>query len=300
MPIPASQLDTWSHQGAITTSSEAYASIRHALLKSGSAVAGRGVEMFLQGSYANSTNIYGDSDIDVVVLYDNTFHKDMSALTAAQQALHEATFLPAAYHWQHLRDEVFAALRAHYGNGAVRSGAKSIKVSTGRGGRDSDVLPAVQFRRYASFVGPNTFSAHWGIQFFDASSNAIVNYPKYHIERGEAKNQAARTGGRYKAMIRIFKNFRNSMIAQHILSDGVAPSYFVEGALYNVPDHLFIGKYEDTIPSILEYLVTTPYAGFLSQNGVAPLIGTGPTQWSEHNFASFVVTARTAWHNWHR
>jgi hypothetical protein len=300
MPIPASQLNTWAHQGAITTSSAAYASIRHALLKGSSPLAARGVEIFLHGSYANSTNIYGDSDVDVVVLYGDTFHKDMSALTPLQQQLHDALFPTATYQWSHLRDDVVAALRSHYGNAAVSPGPKAIKVETGSGGRPSDVLPAVQFRRYETFVNQNNLSAHWGVQFFDSSNNPIVNYPKYHIERGEAKNHASRTSGQYKATIRVFKNFRNYLIDQGSLGGDIAPSYFLEGAVYNVPDHLFVGDFTDTIPAILEYLLTTPYANFLCQNGVVPLIGTGPTQWSEHDFAAFVVTAKAGWDSWHQ
>jgi hypothetical protein len=136
MPIPQTQLDTWSNLGATTTSAAAYTSIRHALLKSTSPVANMGLDIFLQGSYANSTNIYADSDVDVVVLYGNTFHKDMSALTPQQQALHEQLFPPATYNWTNLRDDVLTALRAHYGNNAVRLGSKSIKVNTGSGRRE--------------------------------------------------------------------------------------------------------------------------------------------------------------------
>ena len=40
-----------------------------------------------------------------------------------------------------------------------------------------------------SMVEQNNLTAHWGIQFFDSSNNAIVNYPEYHKKRGEAKNQ---------------------------------------------------------------------------------------------------------------
>lgn len=81
MPIPQSQLDTWSRKGGTAASTDAYASIRFALEKQTSPLNGRPVEIFLQGSYANSTNIHADSDIDVVVLYHSTFYKDMSALT---------------------------------------------------------------------------------------------------------------------------------------------------------------------------------------------------------------------------
>jgi hypothetical protein len=298
MAIPLSQLNTWSHQGAIATSSAAYNSIRYALLKSTSPLPGRGVEVFLQGSYANSTNIYGDSDVDVVVLYKDTFHKDMSALTPTQQQLHEMVFPLATYQWSHLRDETLAALRAHYGKSAVRQGTKSIKVETSTGRRTSDVVPAVQFRRYATFVDQNNLSAHWGIHFFDTSNNPLVNYPKYHIERGEAKNQTPRTQGQYKATIRLFKNLRNYMIQNNLLAEGIAASYFIECALYNVLDHLFIGGFTDTVPAIINWLLTTPYAPFLCQNGVVPLIGNGPTQWSANNFAIFVATAQQAWDSW--
>lgn len=299
VPLPLAQLNTWANQGAITTSSAAYASIDHALMKASSPLNGRaGLSIFLQGSYANSTNIYGDSDVDVVVLYENTFHWDMTALTPAQQELHERTFPPATYTWDHHRNDVLAALRSHYGQAAVTPGRKSIKVQTGSGKRPSDVVPAVQFRRYATFNGPHDLTAHWGIQFFDSAGNAIVNYPKYHIERGEQKNQTERTGGQYKATVRIVKNFRNYLVDNGLLGESVAPSYFIECALHNVPDHLFRGPYTTTIPAILNYLLTTPYAGFLCQNGVTSLIGNQSTQWSATDFATFLAAGRSAWDNW--
>jgi hypothetical protein len=298
MPIPSSQLDTWSHQGGTTDSSAAYASIRTALLKSSSPLANRGIDVFLQGSYANTTNIYGDSDIDVVVLYPNTFHKDMSALTPTQQQLHESIFPLATYQWSHLRSDVLDALQSHFGVAAVTQAKKSIKVVTSNGRKPSDVVPAVQFRRYATLVDQNSLTAHWGIQFFDSSNNPIVNYPKYHMQRGEDKNQASRTGGKYKPTIRIFKNFRNYLIDRNLLARGVAPSYYIECALFNVLDGLFVGQYNATIPSILNYLLNTPYAGFLAQNGVTQLIGAGPTQWSASDFSTFVVAAKNAWDNW--
>lgn len=298
MPIPFSQLDTWSHQGAITTSSAAYNSIRHALLKSGSPLSSRGVEVFLQGSYANSTNIYGDSDVDVVVYYENTFFKDMSALTLAQQQLHQSLFPPATYRWAQLRDEALAALYSHFGNGAVTLGNKAINVNTGTGRLTADVVPAVQFRRYATFTDRNNLTAYFGIQFFDSAGNAVVNYPKLHIERGEAKNRPEHTSGQYKKTIRIFKNFRNYLIENDLLGEDIAPSYFLECALYNVPDEHFTGDITSVVPAILNYLQETPCAGFLCQNGVVQLIGNSSTQWPEANCEAFVAAAIGAWNSW--
>lgn len=299
MSIPLSRLKTWANQGAVTTSSVAYNSIRTALLKSTSPLANVGVDVFLQGSYAKATNIYGDSDLDVVVLYDKTFCKDVSALTPAQQQLHESLFPPATYLWSQLRDDVLAALRSHYGSDATTLGRKSIKVDTGSGRRTSDVVPAVQFRRYATFIDQNNCTAHWGIQFFDSSNNPIVNYPKYHKDRGEEKNQEARTRGQYKATVRLFKNLRNHLVDNGLLADGVAPWYFIECALHNVPDNIFIGDFTDTVPAILNYLLNTPYASFLCQNGVVRLIGSGSTQWSAANLAIFLIAAQNGWDSWH-
>lgn len=298
MAIPQSQLDTWSKQGAITSSSAAYNSIRTALLKTTSPLASRGVEIFLQGSYANSTNIYGDSDVDVVVLYGDTFHSDLSALTPVERQLHEATYSTAPYQWTHLRDETLTALRGHYGSSAVTLGTKAIKVRTGYGTKPADVVPALQFRRYATFANQNNLTGHFGIQFFDSLNNPVMNYPKYHIDRGEEKNKTERTNGQYKSTIRIFKNFRNYLVDHGLLNDGIAPSYFIECALFNVPDKLFVGLSQNTVPVILDYLLNTPYAGFYCQNGVLPLIGDTATQWPATNFATFLKAAKSKWNNW--
>lgn len=88
------------------------------------------------------------------------------------------------------------------------------------------------------------------------------------------------------------------MVDRHLLADGIAPSYYIECALHNVPDGLYIGPLTTTIPAIIDYLLNTPYGGFLCQNGVIPLIGDGSTQWSANNFSMFVVAAKHAWDNW--
>jgi Nucleotidyltransferase domain len=292
MAMQSNQLDMWSHQGGTVISSTAYASIRYALTKASSPLHGRGVEIFLQGSYANATNTYGDSDIDVVVLYKNTFYKDMSSLSLPQQQAHEHAFGTSIYQWSDLRRDVLSALTAHFGAGNVAVGNKAIKVKTGAGRMTADVVPAVQFRRYATFVDAGNLSAHWGIHFFDAQGNGITNYPKYHIDRGQDKNRDERTRGLYKPVVRLFKNFRSYMVDNRILADGVAPSYYIECVLHNVPDNLFGGVFSDTVPQILDYLWTTPIGGLVSQNGVVPLIGTGPTQWPEENLVTFVSAAR--------
>jgi hypothetical protein len=298
MSIPLSQLNTWSHQGAVTTSSNVYAAIQRALCATSVAPEVRASEIFLQGSYANTTNIYGDSDVDVVVLFEGSFHSDKSALTPEERRLHDETYSSAAYHWSDFNAHVLAALRAHFGYGAVTPDKKAIKVDTGHGRLTADVVPALQFRRYATFRGSNNMTAHWGMQFFDSAGNPIVNYPKYHIANGERKNAPARASGCYKPTVRVFKNLRNYLYDNRLLAEGSVPSYFLECTIHNVPDNLFAGGVNVSVPNILRYLRATAPAGFYCQNGVVPLFGQHSTQWSEENYTAFVTAAVNAWDHW--
>ena len=294
MTIAATQLTRWSNQGATTTSAAAYDRINRALNAAGSPLVGRGVEIFLQGSYRNATNIRADSDIDVVVFYEDTFHSNKHSLPSDQLAAHEATYSGAAYTWEHLRDETLAALRATFGWHAVVPGPKAIKVQTGVGNMEADVLPAVQHRRYAHFRSRGDHSAHWGITFRDSAGNWIVNYPKYHIDRGQAKNSAERTNGNYKPSVRVVKNLRNWLADNNLLDRAKAPSYFIECALHNVPDHIFIGSFETTIPAAIEYLANTSFDSLMCQNGVDRLIGTGRTQWRQEDFVATILALQNA------
>jgi hypothetical protein len=298
MGIPLTQLETWSHQGAIKISSIAYGSIRTALTKASSPLNGRNIEIFLQGSYANATNTYADSDVDVVVFYPDTFYKDVSSLTPTHQQAHELAYIAATYNWSDLRYDVLASLRAHFGDGAITVGTKAIKVRTGAGRMTADVVPAMQFRRYATFMDRNILTAHWGVHFFDAAGNGITNYPKYHIERGEDKNRTHRTNGRYKSTVRVFKNLRAHMIDRGALLEETASSYFVECAVFNAPDSLFLKTYSESVPEILDFLWTTPFQNLISQNGVVPLIGVGQTHWSQEDFTAYLTAARNTWINW--
>jgi hypothetical protein len=68
MAIPESQLETWSHQGSVKQSRDTYATIKRTLEASDTKYADKDFEVFLQGSYGNDTNIYAESDVDVVIL----------------------------------------------------------------------------------------------------------------------------------------------------------------------------------------------------------------------------------------
>ena len=97
MPIPESQLETWSHQGSIAQSSSTYNSIKNVLEANTTPYTGKNFKVFLQGSYGNDTNIYAESDVDIVIRLDDCFFSDLESLPEEEKAAHMQAFSDAAY-----------------------------------------------------------------------------------------------------------------------------------------------------------------------------------------------------------
>ena len=75
LAIPETQLDTWAKQGSITGSSTTYNHIKGTLEAGTTPYAGKTYRVFLQGSYGNDTNIYSESDVDIVISSNQRFSK---------------------------------------------------------------------------------------------------------------------------------------------------------------------------------------------------------------------------------
>jgi hypothetical protein len=286
MPIPESELEIWSHQGAITTSRQTHESIRTAL--SGySFPSGVSYEVYLQGSYKNTTNIRSDSDVDVVVELNSTFYNN---LTEDQRRL--LGFTDARYAWVDFRNEVLAALQGYYVASSVRPGSKAIKVDTPY--LSADVVVCAQYRNYSSLAADDFVQ---GMTLYSSGdSRWVVNYPRIHYENGVSKQD--QTQGWFKPAVRMFKNLRNVLIDMGSLGDSDAPSYFVECLVYNALNDSFGASYQDTFVNVFNYLNSADLGRFVSQNGQLPLFGDADEQWSQHGAGWFLAAIREFWSNW--
>jgi tRNA nucleotidyltransferase (CCA-adding enzyme) len=85
MAIPESQLDTWAKQGSVTQSSTTYNIIKNALESNSTPYADKSHQVFLQGSYGNDTNIYAESDVDIVIQLESSFQRDLTRLSEGQR-----------------------------------------------------------------------------------------------------------------------------------------------------------------------------------------------------------------------
>jgi len=220
-------------------------------------------------------------------------------LSPWELARYEAYRTPASYFLHDFRRDVLAALRAYYGPGGVTEGNKAVTVAGGGGRLAADVLICLQYRRYVAFAAaPGSFIE--GVVFYALrDSRRIINYPKPHYTNGVRKNAAGSTGGWYKPTVRMFKNARTYLVDSGRLANGVAPSYFLEGLLYNVPDDTFGGSYATTFARTLDWVASrADPARCLCQNEQLPLFGPTPEQWTVAAAQQCVQALRSLWNTW--
>lgn len=297
MPIPENQLDTWSHQGSIAQSSTTYNSIKHVLEANTTPYADKNFKVFLQGSYGNDTNIYAESDVDIVIRLDDCFQSDLSDLTEEEKANYKAAFEDATYTHVEFKRDVLGVLRAQYGN-AVTAGHKAITIDANGARRKADVIVAIQYRRYSKFSSI-TGSAHVeGICFWDSNGARIANYPKQHSANLTLKHQ--NTNKWFKPMARVLKNMRSRLVSDGQIKAGTAPSYYIEGLLYNVPNAKFSSSYQHCLANVLSwYQDEASKADLVCANEQYYLLREGyATCWNQADCDAFIQAAIKLWNEW--
>lgn len=297
MPIPESQLDTWSHQGSITQSSNTYNSIKSVLEANTTPYSGKNFKVFLQGSYGNDTNIYAESDVDIIIRLDDCFFSDLDSLPEEEKAAYKQAFSDAVYTHADFKRDVLSVLTGQYGS-AVKAGDKAITIDASGSRRKVDVIVATQFRRYFKFRSSSDSEYAEGICFFNAVGERIANYPKQHSANLTTKHQASAKW--LKPMARVFKNMRSRMIDDGLIEAGIAPSYYLEGLLYNVPNEKLTSSYQDCVVNILNwYRQEAKKVDLVCANEQYYLLRDGfNTCWPQANCDAFVEAAVKLWNEW--
>jgi hypothetical protein len=186
-------------------------------------------------------------------------------------------------------------LQKSFGQNFVKTGEKATKIQANGNRRSSDVVVATEFRRYYS--GPLGPLYVPGICFFTPAGKRISNYPKQHSANLTAKHQA--TSQWLKPMVRILKNMRTTLIDRGVLAGGSAPSYFIEGLLYNVPNDKFGTSYEDTFVAAVNWILTADRTQFVTPSGQHYLSRDGaPECWPCTNCNGFLGAVVKLWNDW--
>jgi hypothetical protein len=190
---------------------------------------------------------------------------------------------------------VVAALQKSFGAAAVKLGEKAVKIKANGSPRSADVVVATEFRRYYSgLLGPQY---ERGICFFSSSGDQVVNYPKQHSANCTAKHKA--TNGWFKPMVRILKNVRGRLVENDLIGQKSAPSYFLEGLLFNVPDDKFGKTYGDTFVAAVNWICQARRNNFVCANKQHSLVRDSvATCWPCSNCDGFLNALATLWTDW--
>ena len=297
MAIPEAQLETWSHQGSVKQSRDTYATVKRVLHHSDAPYSSLSFDSFLQGSYGNDTNVYRDSDVDIVMRLDSLWYHNASSLHADQYAAYGRAYPGSvSYVISDFKIDVTDWLKRQFGN-TVNAGSKAIFIPGNGSRRDCDVLPCARFKHYYSFISEANHSYDEGICFFLADGTRIINFPKQHAENCTLKHKS--TNKWFKPTVRIYKNMRNHMIGNGVIGKGVAPSYFIEGLLWNVPPVHYGASYEDTFVNTFNFINGTNREEFTCANGIHYLLRDIPhTCWAPANCETYLNALGDLWKNW--
>lgn len=246
-------------------------------------------EVYLQGSYANSTNVRFDSDVDIVVQLNSTFFCDKSQLSTTEQSIHSGCHSDSMYKFIDFKNDIYNALKSELTENQVHWGDKCINVDANTNRVEADVVPCLQFRLYKKFISHDNQSFVEGMKFFDTSENKeILNFPKIHLKNCESKN--IDTEGKFKDLVRIYKNMRNDLVESGVIGEDVAPSYYIENMLYNCTSPCFDGDYGNCMISSLQFIYdaiqTGRIAGFICANEQDNLIS--EKTWNLENLILYI------------
>jgi len=300
MSIPSNQLDTWSNPGADDSAKTTQRRVSNVLDSDNSIPVqkDKDLNVFLQGSYKNSTNIYADSDVDLVVKLESTYHRDLSQLSSTQKSEYKSWTSKASYGWEEFHEDVTKTLRKKYGANAVSVEDRAVVLDSDSLPLPADILVCQQYRRYKRFRSSSDQDYYEGVVFWDRSTDEkIVSYPKIHFSNGADKNDD--THKRFRETVRIFKNARSYLVDKNEIEEGLAPSYFIECLLYNVPSGKYDHGLKNRYQSVVNWLVNNEIDGFHCQNEIQDLFGNKSTQWSTSDANRFIKELVELWNNWY-
>ena len=107
------------------------------------------------------------------------------------------------------------------------------------------------------------------------------------------------TDGWLKPMVRVLKNMRSKLVDKGRLQTGDAPSYYLEGLLYNVPSDKFGSSYGDSLCNAINWLGETDKTKLLCANEQYYLLRSGShVCWEPANCDKFLNAASDLWRTW--
>lgn len=248
----------------------------------------RRIKLFVQGSYANNTNVRTQSDVDVAVIQEETFRTHYRTSSVYPQTDLDYGFVASGPQQKKFKDEVQECLVRKFGRDVERKN-KSIKIHGNTYRKDADSVPCMRYRDYSNDYRKDESNYIAGVVIFPDDGGTIINYPEQHIANGKSKNVS--TNHHYKKMVRIMKKMRYLMQDANIYAASNVSSFALESLLWNIPDthYLEYGQYRKVFHfrSIIDYLHShrSDFSEYLEANGIKKLF---PTSLDQAKMESFL------------
>lgn len=246
------------------------------------------IKVFLQGSYANNTNVRTQSDVDIAIVEEDIFQTNYRiGASDSNYGFVNATPRPKTF-----KDEVEEALRNKFGNDVERKN-KSIKINGNTYRKDADGVPCMRYKDFSLDYTNNPLNYIGGIVINSDAGERIINYPEQHIKNGREKN--TNTNYYFKKMVRIIKKMRYLMIENGIESANNLSSFALESLMWNIPNDKYLDykSYRNVymFDKLIEYLNNNKHLlnSYLEANGIKRLC---PTQNEINNMRLFINDLR--------
>jgi len=241
----------------------------------------RKVKLFLQGSFANNTNVRRESDVDIAIILESMFKPKYRTGTTSSAYGH----VDATDSLYKFKDDVQKVLEYKFGDDVVRKD-KSIKINGNTYRVDTDTVPSMRYRDYSNDYSNLDDNYVEGIVIYPDSGGTIINYPELHIRNGKAKNSS--TNFMYKKMVRIIKKMRYIMQDIGYSSANNVSSFGLESLLWNIPDRVYAtysSIYRYTFDELIKYVQKENIINFKEANGIKELF---PTQQVLNDYKRFI------------
>jgi len=284
MAITERQLAIWTNQGASATSQSTNNSIKNCL-ETGDWNGEMRFDRYLQGSYKNTTNIYANSDVDVVVELTSAFYSNKQNFSGDAREQYDEFYSIAKFGLEDFKGVLINRLKAYYGHELIEVGEKAIRIKGANGRLDADIVCCSTYRKFKTFSKSNPNNYDSGITFLEKTSRqSVINFPNSHYDNGTTKNSSCNSN--FKPATRILKNIKAKIVDNGGFSSKTCPSYFLECLLYNVGTNNYQkSTWNDIILGVLNQLHSFNSNNGLSdlycQNGVVKLFGNSNTSWNE-------------------
>lgn len=215
---------------------------------------GKKVHIFIQGSYANNTNVRTESDVDIAIIEEDVFNTEYRPETSPfPQSDKDYNFIPTQNEDKSFKDKIQECLEDKFGHDVERKN-KSIRVHGNTYRKDIDTVPCRRYRDYRNDYRKDVDNYIRGIVITPDIGPRIINYPEQHIANGRRKNND--TNRCYKKMVRIIKKMRNIMSDYGYDEADKVSSFGLESLLWNIPNSEFTkySIYRFEFGELVEYL----------------------------------------------